>query len=149
MSKKVQMSPRLSPGVGEWYEQHFPSRNAGGEYVLAAWPNLYRRTLFELKGKFDRPELMLIIDVFNSTMLSPEMAGQELDLQVREGIYLDALDLKWKIDDRLNLIQRVVDLPIFSRAVLTLWANGYWYGRPDTSDLPDLPDLEKYVKAML
>jgi hypothetical protein len=142
--KKVQMSPRLAPGVGEWYGEHFPNRNAGGEYVLAAWPPLYDRTLFELEGRFTRGELMLIVDVFNSTALTSAMAGQEIFLQVQDGIDLDKLDQKWEVD-RKTILEKLLDLPIFSRAVLTLWANGYWYGQPEK----DLANLEEYVKVMI
>lgn len=144
MTKKVQMSPRLAPGTEDWYLKHFPNRNAGGEYVLAAWPPLYDRTLWELKGRFTRGELMLIVDVFNSTALTPVLAGQELEIQVRDGIDLDGLDLKWEIE-QVVLLQKLENLPIFSRAVLTLWANGYWYARPEK----ELTDLEEYVKTML
>jgi len=54
-----------------------------------------------------------MIDVFNSTMLTPMLAGQQLDIQVADGIALDALDKKWEIDGAA-LNAKIAGLPIFA-----------------------------------
>lgn len=143
--KEVRVAPRLQESVEKFLDENFRSKNFGAEYILTAWGPLYRRTLADLKGVFSRGELMLLIDSFNSTMLTPGLSGQHLLAHVEDSIDLDHLDEKWEVC-RTELVAKVEALPIFSRTAMELWANGYWYGRPDDQDLPD---LDGYVNAIL
>jgi hypothetical protein len=42
------------------------------------------------------------------------------------------------------LIEKIADLTSYQKAVLEIWANGYWYAHPGK----ELRDLEKYVMVL-
>lgn len=117
-------SPRISEASAKFYPTVFSSLNAGLEYTIDAFPALYRRTLYDLKGTFSHGELMLMVDVYNATMLTP--GHQMLCAQVSDGIALDHLDEKWEIDGAA-LNAKIAALPIFAAACLEIWANGFWH----------------------
>jgi hypothetical protein len=137
--------PRVNPNISdmsaEFYDNNFRSRNAGCEYFLDAIPSLYKRTLRDLKGHFDGEELKLIVDLFNSTNLSPSFAGQQIESKIDDGIKLDAMDKKYDING-VRLLEKIGNLTPFERACVELWANG-WYANDE------LPDLEGYVNSLI
>lgn len=141
MDKKV-VTPRIREGTTDWYGENFSSANAGLVFALESFPELYKRGLLELKGRFTRGELLFIVDVYNATMLTPGMPM--LDAQVSDGIALDGLDKKWGIDGPA-LVKKVEGLTSFQATVLEIWANGYWYARTGG----ELRDLEKYIQGLL
>lgn len=124
MSKKA-TAPRIAEQAAQFYSEVFSSLNAGMEYVGTAFPLLYKRTLLSLKNTFSRAELSLLIDVFNGTFLTPDLAGQHLEIQVEDGIRLEGLDEKWKVDSE-TLLGKVRALNMFERACLEIWAKGFW-----------------------
>jgi hypothetical protein len=137
-------APRIGDKSAEFYPGLFQSLNWGLEYTLDAFPALYRRTLHDLKGKFSRGELCLMIDVFNATALTPQLAGQQIGANVADGIELDHLDEKWEIDgDALNA--KIDALTIFEASCLEIWANGFWYRSNPEEPL----DIETWVKQLL
>ena len=136
-------APRIGEQSAEFYKGLFQSLNWGLEYTLDAFPALYRRTLHDMRGVFSRGELSLMIDVFNATALMPGLAGQHLDAQVADGIELDRLDEKWEIDGTA-LNNKIAALPIFARACLEIWANGFWYREKTEEPL----DLEAWIKQL-
>jgi hypothetical protein len=122
----IKTAPRISEKAGDFYPAHFSSRNGGLEYVLDAFPALYQRTIPQVLAKFKGQELMLIIDVFNATMLTAGIAGQHVGISVADGIDLDRLDEKWGID-RAEIMEKIEGLAAFEAACLEIWANGFWY----------------------
>ena len=120
------ISPKINDSTAEFYPGLFRSLNGGAVYALEAFPTLYRRTLHEMKGMFAKEELSLTIDVFNSTALTPGMAGQHIDAQVEDGIDLDHLDKKWDVD-RDKILWTLHARTAFQKACLEIWANGFWY----------------------
>lgn len=146
MKKDKKTSPRLTDSTAEFFTGTFSSLNAGAEYVLQGFPALYKHTLRELKGKFTDGELKLMIDVFNSTALTPIMAGQQLDLQVLDGMELDGLDQKWEVD-KAELMAKVNALTIFQAACLEIWANGFWCA--EKSDVEKPGSIGKHVEGLL
>lgn len=121
------VTPRVSEIIEEWLQANFATKTSGAEYIIDAFHALYRRTLADLKGKFTHDELMLVIDVFNSTALTGALAGQQLDIQVEDGLDLDGLDKKWNIS-KSGMIDKIKTLTLFEIACLEIWANGFWYG---------------------
>lgn len=118
-------APRISDKSATLYKSIFGNPNAGMEYIGDAFPALYRHTLHDMRGKFTRGELMLMIDVMNGTWLTPGMAGQHLNANVSDGIALDGLDEKWGIDG-VKLNQKIGGLSIFETACLELWVQAFW-----------------------
>lgn len=142
------MRKRTAPRIGEnsekFYISHFSSLNAGMEYCAAAFPEIYRRAMNDMRGKFTRGELMLMIDSFNSTVLTPGLAGQHLFIHIADSIDLDALDKKWDIDPGV-LLKKIGDIGLFEKACLEIWANGFWY----PADPEEPLDIEAWVKQLL
>lgn len=133
-------APRISDKSADFYRNKFESMNAGLEYVLDAFPALYRYTLNDLKGRFYRGELMLMIDVCNGLWLTPKMAGQHMSAQVSDGIALDHLDEKWEIDGQ-DLNKKIARLTIYEAACLELWVQAFW--KQD-----DHSNIEEYVAEL-
>lgn len=134
-------SPMIDDKCADFYKMTWGSVNAGTTYVLDAFPALYKRTLEDLKGRFSREELLLMIDVNNGLWLTPRIAGQHMDAQVSDGIALDHLDEKWEIDgDVLN--KKVADLSIFEAACLEIWIMAFW-------EQKEHENIEAYVAELV
>ena len=149
MARKA-IAPHISEASAKFYAENFTTLHAGSTYALDSFPTLYRRAFHDLKGVFSEPELMLMIDVFNSTALMPQLAGQHLEIQVADGIKLDGLDEKWKIDKK-EMLKKIAALPIFSLACLEIWANGFWYADENGKKDKDLTgkDFKEHMKQLL
>lgn len=133
------VSPRISEQTEGEITNTFKNLTGGAKYILEAWPGLYRKTLYDLKRRFSRGELMLMIDVMNGTFLTAGIAGQQIGLNVNDGINLDGLDKKWKIDKN-ELLNKINNLSIFEAACLEIWIRAFW----GTKSL----NAEEYVKDM-
>jgi hypothetical protein len=126
MAKKLKtISPRITDTSEAFFSSNFDNRSAGAEFILAAFPALYARTLHLLKGKFTAGELSLMIDVANGQMLNPAMAGQHILASVTDGCELDSLDEKWQVS-QLDLFDKIAAIPLFDRACLEIWSCAYW-----------------------
>jgi len=137
----VKTAPRIIEKTAAFYREKFNTLNAGLEYILEAFPTLYARTIADLKGKFTRGELMLFIDVMNGHWYNPHGAGQEMTPNVSDGIALDHLDEKWKINGA-TLNKKLATLTMFHRACLEVWIQEFW-------NQDDHSNIEEYVAAMI
>ena len=131
---------RITDQTAEFLRSTFGSVNAGGEYIAAAFPSLYQRTIRDMRGLFAAEELSLMIDGHNGTILNPSMAGQHLEISVRDSMELDGTDKKWGVD-RKALMDRIRPLSLFGRACLEIWACAYWSSGSG--------DLGEYIASML
>lgn len=143
MSKK-NIAPRITDDCRSYLTDNFRNANAGAEYTLESANVLYRQTLRGLKGRFSDGELKLMIDVMNATMLTPVIAGGQLQGNVIGGIALDGLAEKWEIDGEV-MIKKLTGCHIFEQHCLEIWANGFWYGGDPDKKL----DIEARVKMLL
>jgi len=148
MPKKC--SPLISDQAIEFYSSQWDNLNAGVTYTLEAFLPLYRRTLHEMKGKFVEGELSLFIDVFNATMLTPQIAGQQIIVMVEDGCDLDKLDEKWGIDKK-TFVEKLESLPIFSLACLEVWATGFWCSKNSQGEVGTYQgnDIKKWMEVLL
>lgn len=120
------IGPRISESAFDFYTQTFDNSNAGARYVLESFPQIYRATLSrEIKGVFSEPELCLMLDAMNATLLTPETAGMTLDANVQDGIALDGLDEKWELAGN-EMIEKMEGLSLFQRNVLEIWCRLFW-----------------------
>jgi hypothetical protein len=141
MAKKQKtLGPRVSEGAADWYKASFGNHNAGAEYVLAAFPALYARTIIDMKKIFTASELSLFIDIHNSATLTPAMAGQHIIASCEDSIDLDNYDEKWEIDPD-SIRQKLYSTSIFERACLEIWATAWW----EQHDTPGAIPLETYT----
>lgn len=121
----MKLGPRISDTAATWLSAHFSSRNAGAEYILEAFPELYRRVLRDLDGRFTPGELSLMLDVMNGHMLTPQLAGQSLIISCVDSMDLDGTGEKWKIDPE-GFTDSLQGLRPFELACLEIWARAFW-----------------------
>ena len=121
----LKIGPRISEKTSEWLTCQFSSRNAGAEYLLEVVPQLYRRTLRDLRGRFTPGELSLMLDCMNATMLTPQLAGQQLAINCIDSMELDLTAEKWSVD-RQAFTERLQALSLWESACLEIWARGFW-----------------------
>jgi hypothetical protein len=136
----MKIGPRISESAAAWLGQNFSSRNAGAEYILEAWQELYRRAMHNLKGHFTTGELSLMIDTFNSTALTPRLAGQHLALSAHDSMVLDGTDVKWGVD-RESFEIKIAGLDIFACACMEIWVKAFW-------EQSEHNNLEEYVSRL-
>jgi hypothetical protein len=123
--QRIGIGPRISEVTGKWLEETFLNRNAGAELLLDAMPTLYKRSLKATLAKFTPGERMLLIDLHNAYMITPIMLGRGVALQVRDGIQLDGLDQKWRVDKE-KILAELEAMHSFDLACLEIWATAYW-----------------------
>ena len=136
------ISPKIQDAAAGFYPKFFKNLNAGATYTLESFPGMYRKTLFGMKGLFSENELKLIVDIFNSTMLTPVLAGEHLVWSVQDSIELEHVDKKWEVKKEI-ILQKISKLHLFEKACIEIWANGFWYNSDDTPQ-----DLDKYIKLL-
>ena len=125
MARKKIVSPGLTEKTYQWYENIFDNVNQGAMFALESYPELYGRTLRDLRGIFGMGELSLIIDVQNGCFLMPQIVGQHLLPNVEDGITLEGMAEKWKVD-RNVFLDKLKKLHLFEIAILEIWAQAFW-----------------------
>lgn len=138
------ISPRISTTTAIWLEELWGTKNAGAEFLLEALPQLYRRCMAELHGKFTGNELALLIDTFNSTMLSPSLLGQQLEFCAEDSMDLDHTHTKWDVD-RNDFMSQIITLTLFERACLEIFVKGYWENQTNGEGIKKPGSLEQWV----
>jgi hypothetical protein len=118
---------RITDRAESWLLSVFDNKTAGGEYLLDSLPQLYRRAMHQLRGRFSIGELSLMLDVMNGAWLTPQPTGHHLAANVSDGIALDRLDQKWSIDGPA-FNAKLRELDPFTLACLEIWAVGFWAG---------------------
>ena len=138
--KKI--TPRIADNTISFLTNNFKNLNAGSEYLLDSVPAVSRVYVgYQLKGVFSADELKLMVDVMNSTMLNPQLAGQHLKSNVEDGISLDHLDAKWEINGN-DLISKLSDMSVPEVFFLEIWIQGFWIQSNEI-------ELEDYIQALI
>lgn len=119
------VAPKILDSAAKFYPDTFQSLNAGCTFTLDSFPVLYRRAMWELKGRFKGSELYLILDVHNSHMMTPSIVGAVLYQQCLDAIQLEDADAKWDVDED-EFLNKLTLLTSFQAACLEIWASGYW-----------------------
>jgi len=139
------VGPKITAKSFDFYAATFATTNAGTAYTLESFPALYRHTLIrELRGKFERQELLLMLDVCNGLVLTPGMAGQHLPADVSDGIALDGLAEKWEIDGPA-LLSKLHPLSIFQLHCLEVWCRAFW----EQSGGENAVGIERWIEQLL
>ena len=139
------INARVSEKSEKFLTENFRSKGAGAEYILAALPAASRKFIgLDMKGRFTSHELKLMIDVMNGTILTPEIAGLHLPINVRDGIALDGLDEKWSIDGKA-LEAKLTQMSTPELLILEIWIQGFWQAVPTDCG----QDLDEYIAVAL
>ena len=122
----LKITPRILDTTEKWLSENFATKHAGAEFVLDAFPVLYRRGLADLRGQFSAPELSLLLDVFNGLyFLTPGLLGEHLVAPATYGIRLEGLAEKWGVE-KDSFLARLDSLSFFERACLEIWLRAFW-----------------------
>jgi len=125
--KKTAVTPQLDQQAAEWLEKYYPTKYKGSGTILAAFPQIFAATVAEIKGRFGESELALMIDTMNGTAITPQIMGQHIAASTADAMALDALGEKWDVN-RDDLNRKLTDLTAFQKAVIEIWAIGFWQG---------------------
>lgn len=138
--------PMLPSETISEYREIFQTVEDGIEYVLEMFPMLFRNALSEIRGKFSRKEVMLIIRVMSGLILSPQLAGQYVIGNVLDRIAREDLVASDGIE-KSGFLEKLRTLNTFQRACLEIWANSYWYhgGKP----YEDSDALNRYMETLI
>ena len=118
------VSPKISPQSSTFYENHFPSTNAGVTYVLEAFPAIWERTTYEAKRAFTRGEIRFMKKAFEGCeSLSPLSAGQlliSLCTHLAESSdEAEGMGVKWEA-----LIAKLLAMPRCCLMMIEIWLYG-------------------------
>jgi len=166
-----QQNIETSKETSDWYKENFPTARQGMSlavdsffdtmkdnpvaemfqgkdsahlFMMGIWKQMWQHSLAGIKGMFSGPELSLIIDIYNGTMLSPYHYGSNsLAVGISDSIALDGMAEKWEIDPA-SLLGKVKGLTPAQAICLEIWANGFWYGQKPEGGR----DFEKYVAQL-
>lgn len=131
---KKNVVPQVDLEAHKFYKLMFLNPNDGAAYILEATPALMRRTIaYELKGRFTPGELQLMLEVMNGTILTPELAGQQISKGRADGMELEGLDEKYQVDKE-TMLEKLRELTAFQLAALEIWARGYWESKEYEKD---------------
>jgi hypothetical protein len=132
-TKMVTVAPKISEDTARWYDETWPSRNAGVTVILEAMPLLYQSALAEMRGKFSEGELCMILDVMNGhagvMVLGGRMSvGYHIPPNIEDSfrLYPGVYEEKWGIADPQDFIARLNALPRFHLVALEIWAAAWW-----------------------
>lgn len=144
---KINIGPKITETTHRFLGSLFGGTpNRGAQLALESFRPLYRMTMNRLAGRFEKGELLLMIDVMNGTWIVPEIAGQMLPANVHDGIDINQLDGKWGIDgDALKA--KIKALSPFETWCLELWSVGFWSQLSQDLSAPDSSD--KWVAFLL
>ena len=131
-------SPRVSESTEAWITSNFSSLNGGSEYILEATAAVAKRMAARIKSVFPDQEMQLMIDCMNGTILSPQIAGQIISLNVSDAIDLDGLDKKWGVG-KAEIMGKLESLTLPELMHLEVWCQGFWEQQPNVK-------LEDYIK---
>lgn len=130
---KRAIAPKINESAAQWYEENFPSLNAGATVTLEAMPLLYQASLAELRGRFSKGELHMILDVMNGhagiMVLGGSMSvGYHIPPNIEDSfkLYPGTYEQKWNIADPAGFVSRLNALPRFHLVTLEIWSAGFW-----------------------
>jgi len=129
----MNVCPRIPEYCHELLGRLWKTTNQGAEWLLASFPNLYERSLKELRGRFSKTELELLLDLADALVQMPEMAGHLLIFTLRDHMMLPSIKHNYPGVDTIALIDKLVALDVQQRAILEIWAGAYKYTPGDIS----------------
>lgn len=99
----------------------------------------------QARRKFTRGEQSMLIDIFNSSVLTPGILGQHLISQIVLPSTPEFMSRgeKWGVT-QTEILEKIISLDPVSAAFLELWAVGFWALNTGASG-----DLEDYTSGKL
>jgi len=123
----LSIDPMASHQCAEFLEAHFKHIGIGAEFIMNGFFHLFTAELRNLKGYFAEDELNIMLWAMQDTVLAPKQAGRILVEELAVLQRLGGADSLYTID-WFSLNGRLKKLNAFQRAVVEIWAHGFWYG---------------------
>lgn len=136
------MTCRISRRAHVFFQLHFKSPTAGGEYAINSQRDLMRKTLDEVAGVFHEDEMVFFCELFQGTEHTPELAGEQLAGDVLDALTLEGPAWHGKYQLGTDLVERIEQLPVFTRAALEVWAAAVCVGKYEGT-------LKDYARGLL
>ncbi len=97
------------------------------------------------RRKLSRGEQLMLIDIYNGTILSPAHLGSGLLAQVADALadVPGQYEAKWSVDGEA-MLQKIRSLSQLDAALIELWAAGYWQLHDTVED-----SLNAYLRGSL
>ena len=132
--QKKRIQPYLTPQAINFYDRAFDTAAEGVSFACESFPIWYTNTLRELRGKFTRGELSMIIDILNGTVIMPYFADSIwLEISDSFDLYPGVYEDKWSADKK-TFIGKIEALTHFQRCCLEIWAKAFWSGDYNAPD---------------
>lgn len=149
-TRKNRVQPYITPEAEKFFNDLFDQPSEGLSFALEAYPVLYRQGIRALQGKFSESEIMLMIDLLNSTMLMPQILGQHMIAEVEDGCALEHLDEKWSVDEK-TLLQKLNGLSLLERSMLEIFCKAFWMHTSASGEKGSYSgnELKKYISVLL
>jgi hypothetical protein len=96
--------------------------------------SLYRRSIVKLD--FSVEELMLIVDCLNGSLMDT-VAVSLLWAQIEDGIAIERLDEKWKVDGKV-LVDKLKALKVFDCMAIVDAAERFWQKSAEGDDVREV-----------
>lgn len=99
----------------------------------------------EARKKFNINEQKMLIDIYNGTMLMPQVLGGTLLAQVEDSfiLYPEQYEQKWGVKKE-EMIEKIKSLSQMDAALIELWAVGFWALNTGAAG-----ELENYIASKL
>ena len=143
-SAPVAVAPKITAATAEWYKTTWPSLNAGVTIAIEMLPRLHAEAIAELRGKFSRGELAMILDVMNGhagvMVLGGSMSvGYHIPPNIEDSfrIYPGMYEEKWEITDAAGFVKRLNGVTRFHLVALEIWSAAFWEKHYETVGLDD------------
>lgn len=130
--RKEHVGPRITEATRFFLVRIWPTQNHGAQWILESFPKLYDRTLKEIKGIFTKSELSLVLDAAENLTYFPEMAGQIIAFTVMDSLSMSRMGEEQEVDSDI-LLRKMTALTHYQRAMIEVWAQGYWLSPGDIS----------------
>ena len=128
---------RIEKKIAENIKKTFGVIEKGAHAMFTGWFAIQKRMMYELKEKFSKKELQLLIELQNSHILSPDACSPDmLSALVQDGCTYDGLDEKWKVN-KDTLIEKVQKLSFSQSLILQTYLNNFWYGSKEEKNMDD------------
>jgi len=150
-NEKMPVGVRIKPSSAKFYWDNFYNTTSGATFVLEFFPVIYRRTIAELKGRFDSFELRAILSMMKGAYISPKHLGRGFIERLEENMILKDVPHDISLSEAKETVTKFKGLTAMQYAVLELWANLFW--DPDSPEPNDAEDehrqMDGYVSELL
>lgn len=140
VAERMLLCHHATGSVAGWHKYHIPERGLHMDTIA-----LIANAMDAARRKLSRGEQLMLIDIYNGTILSPAHLGSGLLAQVADALadVPGQYEAKWSVDGEA-MLQKIRSLSQLDAALIELWAAGYWQLHDTVED-----SLNAYLRGSL